>query len=255
MQNVYYLDQLTYEEVEKLDKDKTIIFLPIGPLEAHGPHLPLGVDINGSMELCKMGAKRLADKGIPIAIAPVMPYTLSDAAMPFAGTVTLSKDTVISFVLDVSRSFASHGFKKMIIVCHHLERPNLIALQKAAERAKSFNINILVSNAIINSFPKCGPYMKGAFPEMDFHAGEAETAFYLWKYPELVKKDILVNLRPVWSNIRQKFKEGAKDFVEAGGPKCYFGDPSKATAESGKNIFIEFSKTLADEVHDWDKSN
>ena len=37
-------NQLTYPEIEALDRGTTIPILPVGAVEAHGPHLPLGTD-------------------------------------------------------------------------------------------------------------------------------------------------------------------------------------------------------------------
>jgi len=250
MAQVYYLENMTYEEVDNLNAE-TVFILPMGPLEAHGPHLPLGVDINGAVVLTEMAAKILAKKGISIAILPVLPYTLSDAAMPFKGTVTFSEETVIAIILDIARSISQHGFKRLVINCHHLERPNMQAIREAVHKTEELGISVLASNAILDSIPRCHGLLKGEHPEWDFHAGEVETSFYLWQFPHLVKTDKLKNLLPNWSDLRQKFQQGAKDFVEAGGPKCYFGDPAKGTAATGRKIYEIQAQTLAEEILNW----
>jgi len=249
---VFELEKMTFEEVDRLSRDETIIILPMGPLEAHGPHLPLGVDIWGADVLTRLAADLLSERGYTVAIAPLIPYTLADVAMPFAGTVSLSRPTVIALVQDIARSFARHGFKRLVVNCHHLERPNLTALYKAAAAAQEFGISVLVSNAILDSIPESSPLMKGEHPHWDFHAGEAETAFFLWRFPESVRPNYKT-LPPIWSDLREKFAAGAKDFKEAGGPQCYFGDPSKATAELGKALFTIEARALADEIIKWTK--
>jgi creatinine amidohydrolase len=249
---VFELETMTFEEVDKLSRDETVIMLPMGPLEAHGPHLPLGVDIWGGLVLTKLAADMLSDRGCTIAIAPVVPYTISNAAMPFAGTVTLSRSTIVALVQDIAKSFARHGFKRLVLNCHHLERPNLAALHEAADGARQFAISVLVSNAILDSLPECATLMKGEHPEWDFHAGEAETSFFLWKFPEAVRKNYR-HLPPNWSNLREKFAAGAKDFTEAGGPQCYFGDPAKGDAELGEKLYAIQARMLADEIDNWIK--
>jgi creatinine amidohydrolase len=247
---VFKLEKMTFEEVDTLPRSRTIILLPMGPLEAHGPHLPLGVDIRGAEVLTESAAELLSQRGHTIAIAPAVPYTLADVAMPFPGTVTLSRSTVIALTTDIARSFAAHGFKKLVINCHHLERPNLAALREAAKGAKDLGISILVSNAILESMAECGRLMKGEHPEWDFHAGEGETCFFLWKFPDEVRagyKDLLPN----WSNIREKFAAGAKDFKEAGGRQCYFGDPAKADGKTGEALYSIQARFLADEIDTW----
>ena len=94
--------------------------------------------------------------------------------------------------------------------------------------------------------------MKGEFPELDLHAGEWETALCLWRFPELVKQDVLQNLPPNWVNLREKlYEQGCRDFVEAGGSQCYFGDPSCATAELGQKIYVALVSALTEEVIEW----
>jgi len=247
---VFKLEKMTFEEVDALPRDRTILLLPMGPLEAHGPHLPLGVDIRGAEVLTESAAELLSQRGHTVAIVPVVPYTLADVAMPFPGTVTLSRSTVIALTSDIARSFARHGFKKLVINCHHLERPNLTALREAANGAKEMGISILVSNAILESMAECGRLMKGEHPELDFHAGEGETCFFLWKFPDEVRP-VYAGLPPNWSNIREKFAAGAKDFKEAGGQRCYFGDPAKADARTGEALYRIQARFLADEIDTW----
>ena len=251
---VFKLEKMTFEEVDTLPRAGTIIMVPMGPLEAHGPHLPLGVDIRGAELLTELAAELLSQRGHTVAIAPVVPYTLADVAMPFPGTVTLSRSTVIALVTDLARSFARHGFKKLVINCHHLERPNLAALHEAVKGAKDLDISILVSNAILKSMAECGNLMKGEHPQWDFHAGEGETCFFLWKFPADVRP-IYRDLPPNWSDIREKFAAGVKDFKEAGGKRCYFGDPAKAEAKTGEAIFEIQARYLAEEIETWERQS
>lgn len=245
------LENMSYEEVEQLNKDEVVVILPMGPLEAHGPHLPLGVDINGANVLAEMTIQLLSQNEVRAVVAPTLNYTLADVALPFAGTISLSRETVISIVLDISKSLAAHGFKQLVVICHHLERPNLAALKEAANRASQFGISVLISEAILHSLPECFSLMKGDHPELDFHAGEWETALYLWKFPHLVDQEILRKTVPNWSNIRTKFESGAKDFIEAGGSKGYFGDPAIAEAKLGKSVYTIFSNRIVEEITQW----
>jgi creatinine amidohydrolase/Fe(II)-dependent formamide hydrolase-like protein len=92
--------------------------------------------------------------------------------------------------------------------------------------------------------------MKGEHPELDFHAGEGETCMFLWKFPDKVRSSYR-ELRPNWSNIREKFAAGAKDFKEAGGERCYFGDPAKGDAKRGEALYTIQARRLADEIDAW----
>jgi len=248
MTQVLYLDELTYLEAKKLNKKESIIFLPMGPLESHGPHLPLGVDIRGAEVTCKMAAEKIIKKGFQPIIAPTMPYTLADVAMPFSGTVTLSPKTLKYFINDLSKSFAYHEFENLVIFCHHGEIPNFKAINEAVKEAQKHGINILNSSAMFEGMRENVKLIKGKYPELDAHAGEAETALYMWKFPNLVKKDILNGLIDNWSPLRNNLASGAKDLVEAGGPQAYFGSPAKATAETGKYVYETLSDLLVQEI-------
>lgn len=104
----------------------------------------------------------------------------------------------------------------------------------------------------MSSADKMNELMKGEFPELDLHAGEWETAFCLWRFPELVKQDVLQNLRPNWVNLREKlYEQGCKDFIEAGGSGGYFGDPTIATAGLGKKIYQVLANAVVDEIIEW----
>src|SRR5947208_16414371 len=60
---VHELAQLTWEEVRDLDRARTIVVLPVGAIEAHGPHLPLDTDVVIATAMARDGARKLAAHG------------------------------------------------------------------------------------------------------------------------------------------------------------------------------------------------
>ncbi len=248
----FRLERLNYKEAEDLAGKGAVVLLPISPIEAHGPHLPLGVDFFGASTLTELSAGMLMEKDVPVVMAPVLPYAHANVAMPFAGTVSLKEKTVKALVRDIATSFQSHGFKGLVIICQHLERPNLAALKSASDDATAAGMPVITVNPFMSSADKMNVLMKGEFPELDLHAGEWETAYCLWLFPELVKQDILQDLPPKWIKLREKlYEQGCKDFVEAGGTECYIGDPASATADLGKKIYQVLAQALKDEVIEW----
>jgi creatinine amidohydrolase len=133
-----------------------------------------------------------------------------------------------------------------------LERPNLAALKSASDDATAGGMPVITVNPFMSGADKMNVLMKGEFPELDLHAGEWETAYCLWRFPELVRQDVLQNLPPNWVNLRDKlYEQGCKDFVEAGGSQCYFGDPASATAGLGQKIYQVLAHALTVEVIEW----
>jgi creatinine amidohydrolase len=248
----FRLERMTYVMAEEYAKAGAVVILPVSPLEAHGPHLPLGVDIFGADQLANLSAEQLNRGGIPTVVAPVLPYAVAKVAMPFAGTVAIEPETLTALISDIAGSFKYHGFKGTVIVCQHLEPENLIALRKVASELSEAGSAVIIVNPFHTEAKTMHAMMKGEYPELDLHAGEWETAFCQWMYPDLVKEELLGSLAPRWVDLKQKFmKEGCKDFLEAGGADCYFGDPSCATPDLGKEIYEALAEALAHRVTEW----
>jgi creatinine amidohydrolase len=58
--SINHLERMTYPQVELLAARTELALLPVGPAEAHGPHLPLGTDLIAARELCYRGVQDLA---------------------------------------------------------------------------------------------------------------------------------------------------------------------------------------------------
>ncbi|TYR80516.1 creatininase family protein [Priestia megaterium] len=251
----FSLENYTFEEVKKLDKNKTIIMFPIGPLEAHGPHLPLDVDIRGAEITVELASKQLEEYGYSIVSLPVLPYCIADAAHSFEGTISISENTMLNLLRDIITSVVSHGFNNIVIFCHHLEPKNTDVLNIIE---KEFNLskeaNVLVSKAIEKSISCNKNILDGEFPLLDMHAGEVETSLFLWKFPNRVKGNYS-ELTPKWINLIKQFANGANDFETAGANNCYLGDPAKASAEKGRILYEKQAKILTEEVYYFMKSD
>ncbi|MDQ3999884.1 MAG: creatininase family protein, partial [Actinomycetota bacterium] len=105
-----YLERMTYPQVERLASRTDFALLPVGPPEAHGPHLPLGTDLIAARELCERAARELAGRGTECLIAPLLSYCLAEVASPFPGTITVRAEVVAALVADICRGLARSGF-------------------------------------------------------------------------------------------------------------------------------------------------
>src|SRR3954452_24844 len=135
MEPLHHLEQMTYPQVGSLAPRTDLALLPVGPPEAHGPHLPIGTDIIAARELCERGARELAARGVECLIAPPLPYCLAELASPFPGTITVRAEVVADLVADICRGLAHSGFRRALIVSGHAEEKNMIALRAGAEQA------------------------------------------------------------------------------------------------------------------------
>lgn len=107
--------ELTRLEMEQINKEETIVLIPLGALEQHGNQAPLGTDdiIAQAMTEYLTRALEAEDPDFPMLIFPVIPVGLSTEHKNFCGSITLKPDTYYHLLYDICASLAHHGFKKL----------------------------------------------------------------------------------------------------------------------------------------------
>jgi creatinine amidohydrolase len=112
---VYFLENLTWREAqEAFTKCKTVI-IPIGSVEQHGPHLPLGTDYFTAQFFSDALVKAKRDA----IVAPVLPIGFADYHSDFPGTLSLRFETLVAAVTDICDKFISYGVKHILFFnCH-----------------------------------------------------------------------------------------------------------------------------------------
>ncbi len=247
---LHYLERMTYPQVERLAAHTDLALLPVGPPEAHGPHLPVGTDLIAARELCDRGACNLAARNVECLIAPLLPYCLAEVAAPFPGTITVRPEVVAALVADICRSLARSGFRRTLVVSGHAEEENLAALQAGAELAAQAGTIVGVSRWYERSLPRLYHLLEEEHPEHDLHAGEWETALVLLRAPGLVDRAALDSLPPNWDtrDISDRRAAGARTFPELGAPEGYCGDPRRATPTTAENLYAALGRFVAQEA-------
>lgn len=238
------LAELTWEEVRDLDRSRTIAVLPIGALEAHGPHLPLATDVVIAQAMARAGAARLATRGWSVVLLPALPFTAAPFASAFAGTLSVSADTVTALVLDLARELTRHRFAALAIANGHLDPAHLGALAEAVARAGAERLLPVVSPDV--SRKPWAPRLSEEFRSGACHAGRYEGSIVLAERPELVREPIRAGLPPVPASLAAAIRDGKRTFEEAGGARAYFGWPAEATAEEGRASIATLGDILAE---------
>src|SRR5215210_2459458 len=108
----YLYGDLTWPEINEAVAMKKVILLPVGSTEQHGPHLPLDVDNFLATSVCLEAARR---SPAHMLVAPTIPFGFNVHAMDFPGTVHVGYDVFIEYCAAVCKSFAYHGFKRIVI--------------------------------------------------------------------------------------------------------------------------------------------
>ena len=213
-------------EFESLREETKTVILPVGSLEEHGPHLPLGTDAFHALEV----ARRLGREH-PVVVAPPLFYGVCRSTREHPGTVSLRGDTLRALVLDLGREFYRQGFRNLVIISGHAGGTHMAALLEAGETllAGLPEIRVAVVNVLdlLREVLTQNPHLvrtKG-----DAHAGEVETALMLAAYPHLVQGTAPAEWPtfPKYILVRDK-----KRFWPGG----VWGDPAQATAAQGEEI-------------------
>jgi len=226
------LAELTWEEVRDLDRSRTVAVLPVGALEAHGPHLPLATDVVIAQAMARTGAERLAARGLGVVLLPALPFTAAPFGAGFAGTLSVAAGTVTALVLDLARELSRHGFAALVIANGHLDPAHLGSLAEAAARARTERLLPVVCPDV--SGKPWARRLSEEFRSGACHAGRYEGSIVMAERPDLVRDEVRAGLPPVPASLATAIRDGKRTFEEAGGARAYFGWPADATAEEGR---------------------
>ena len=244
---VHELAQLTWEEVRDLDRARTVVVLPVGAIEAHGPHLPLDTDVVIATAMARAGARRLAARHT-VLILPALAYTAAAFAAAFHGTLSIAAITVTAVIVDLARRLSDQGFRLLAIANAHLDPEHLTALHEAVKLARADRL-LPIAFPDLTQRP-WGSRLGAEFRSGACHAGQFESSIVLRAQPGGVRDQIRRTLPANPHSLSAAIKTGKRTFAEAGGPRAYFGDPAAATAEAGSELIEALGGILDDAVRE-----
>src|SRR5437868_4218173 len=100
------IGELTWEEVQGLDVGRTVALLPLGAIEAHGPHLPLETDVLIAEAMVEQTSKLLEKRGWNAIIFPPVVFSPCPFAQVFPGTISLRPEIARELLIDIGSSIA-----------------------------------------------------------------------------------------------------------------------------------------------------
>jgi creatinine amidohydrolase len=239
------LAAMTWEEARNAAGPGSAAILPVGAIEAHGPHLPLETDVIIAQAMARSGGARLAARGLRVVVLPPLTYTAAAFAQGFAGTLSLRPATVTATLLDLAGSLTRHRFGVLAIANAHLDPGHLASLE-AAVAAIRRDLELAVAFPNLAAKP-WALRLTDEFRSGACHAGQFETSIVLAERPELVREAIMAALPPNPASLSRAIRDGKQSFEEAGGVQAYFGFPAQATAEEGRAT-IEVLGVILDEA-------
>lgn len=229
---VYDLADMTWTEVRELDRSRTLAILPVGAVEAHGPHLPLATDGVIAMAMTRAAAARLEAQGHPVLVLPALTYTAATFAAGFAGTLGLRRSTVTATVVDLGAHLARHGFRVLVVANAHFDPEHIASLEDAVRVCREEHRLTVVFPDVTRR--PWASRLTEEFKSGACHAGRYEGSVVLAAAPQLVRREAMQRLPPNPRSLSAAIRAGKRTFEEAGGSEAYFGAPAEATAEEGR---------------------
>jgi creatinine amidohydrolase len=245
-----YLPYLSWRQIADLpDPANTVIVLPTGATEQHGPHLPCAVDSVIAAGVVGHALARLGDSVPAYAMAPIT-YGKSEEHLHFPGTMTLSGETLLATMNEIGESVYRAGFRKLLIVNGHGGQPQV--MEMAARELRLRHGDFIVVPSFTWRVPHvAGRYLSEREKKLAMHAGHAETALMLALAPDTVAMSLAVSNYPPEFPSRLLSPDGrpacawsARDF----GPSGIIGDPLPATAEQGQAILDSLAESWAQAI-------
>jgi creatinine amidohydrolase len=238
--SITQIEELNWKQIDSLEREKTIIFLPISPLEEHGPHLPVGTDFLTSKDAAKEAMKRLQEKDPTLSpvLYPSVPLGFTKIAGDFPGTVSVSSKAIRDVIFGICTSLGRHGFKYILICSYHMDLGHLKGIYAGMKKAqKRYPLHV---------YEPQGPYhfskqVEEREPKLGFdttrevHAGFRETSLMKYQYPYLVDP-CYKDLQNIYKDLYSP-KALGKTFQELGLPDGYVGSPARADSDYGRWLF------------------
>ena len=226
------LAAMTWEEARDASGQGCVAILPVGAIEAHGPHLPLETDVVIARAMARAGAARVAARGLSVVVLPPLAYTAAGFATGFSGTISIRPEIVTAMVVDIAGNLARQRFAALAIANAHLDPAHLASLDAAV---KGIRRHLTLAIAFPNLATKPWARRLGdEFKSGACHAGQFETSIVLAERPDLVRETVRAALPANPASLSRAIKDGKRSFEEAEGPLAYFGYPAQATAEEGR---------------------
>ena len=242
---VHFLSTLAWPQVRDLASSRAVAILPVGAIEAHGPHLPLATDVVIAEAMAREGAARLSARGFDVLLLPPLPFSAAPFGAGFAGTIDVAADAVTTILTGIARSLARHGVRVTAIANAHLDPAHVAALREAESATRSAEGRLVFPDITRR---RLADRLTREFRSGACHAGRYEGSIVLAERPEWVRTAVMSTLPPNGTSLVDADRAGLHTFEDAGGPEAYFGSPAEATADEGRQIVGVLGRILEEAV-------
>lgn len=221
------LGRCTSPRAAELATAGTVLVVPVGSTEQHGPHLPLSQDTDLAVALSRSLSARRTD----VVVSPPVHYGASGEHAGFAGTLSIGCEVLELVIVELCRS-ATATFPAVVLVSTHGGNAEPVA--RARRRLVGEGRRVMAWS----------PRWEG-----DAHAGRVETSLALALHPERVDlaRAEAGNRRPL-AELMPALRERS---VRALSPNGVLGDPAGASAAEGRRLLEDLARDLEESLTAW----
>lgn len=246
------LEEMTWEEAREAAAADRAVIVPIGAIEQHGPHLPLGTDAFQVEGIARRAAERAG-----AVVGPALRCGLSANHADFVGTIVLEPSTFLALIGDVVASLALHGFRRILLLNGHGGNDAAVEVAGAQLRQRLPGLGIGWAHAVRLVDWRARASESGIV----YHADEGETSLMLAVRPELVRTErARREMTDAFSSYYHTYYADdapLRGLVSYGLPPTrelsgsgVMGDPTFASCEKGEQVLEESVATLVRVLRD-----
>lgn len=251
--NYSLMQEITRTEARQ-NAAETLLVWPVGALEQHGPHLPVGTDYLTVEALTRRAAAR-ASETISVCVAPTLPFGSSHHHLPFGGTMSLSTETYYRTVFELAESLLTSGFRSLFIVNGHGGNNELLQLV-ARDLALKHPCSAAAASywtVAWDALVALDAHKTGRLPG---HAGIFESSLIMALHPDLVKRPLPHREVPGTTDPRSFYRpyraehHGSWQAIDG-----YSDSPDLADPEKGRQYCAAIVEALATAMVDFHRQS
>ncbi len=230
----------------------TLVVMPVGATEQHGPHLPVGTD-HFAVEYIARLAAATAAKNIPIVVAPTLPFGCSQHHLPFGGTISLNTPTYYRVLYELAESLIQAGFQSIFIINGHGGNQELAQLV-ARDLALKYPVHFAAASYWVTAWEAMIKVTANGPSRMPGHAGMFETCLMMALRPDLIRKPLPhreIKESPQLSLHRRYRIESHGSWQTLGG---FTDSPGRASEDLGKKYLEVIVNSMAEAFSEFSRS-
>jgi creatinine amidohydrolase/Fe(II)-dependent formamide hydrolase-like protein len=246
---VLHLEKLRADEIRTMPKEKTVVLIPVGPLEDHGDALPIGLDVLEAQAVSLSVATLLKKEGWTVVLAPAAHLGVDSNTSKIA--IRVRPHVLRDYLVDFADSLSKAGFKYFIALSGHPGTRQLTVIEEAGQFLKkrhsrlgifkNKNAPMLVSGSSI-AIDTAEKSLSALFMTPPEHGGGRDTSIALEVASNEVDPALIATLQPIdqTGGTFEKWRKWRRGEIQS-----YWGNPMGASRAAGRSSIDEKAKTIA----------